>query len=242
MVDSHSKSFFGQNTGIIVSSFSSSDPFTFIHCFKKKPNGIWEKPSSKEGKSIKFSLEEIVLILRVLNRQTLNWQTQHNYKDTTTTISFNWEDEEAEVLWINVGKYSKRLNLAQTEILRLLLSHFLQEKIIYSTLPKKLARSIKAKNPLSLEIKKTKNNGGDLDEDYDANLCEPFNRGVISNEMTDIEGSIVGETDKAFLIKFDKIEEWIPKSAIKSRSITQKNISQKFKIDNWILIKLNLIP
>jgi len=46
MVDSHLKSFFGQNTGIIVSSYSSSDPFTFIHCFKKKPNGIWEKPSS----------------------------------------------------------------------------------------------------------------------------------------------------------------------------------------------------
>ena len=242
MVDSHSKSFFGQNTGIIVSSFSSSVPFTFIHCFKKKPNGTWEKPSSKEGKSIKFSLEEIVLILRVLNRQTLNWQTQHNYNDKTTSISFNWEDDEAEVLWINIGKYSKRLNLAQTEILKLLLSHFLQEKIIHSTLPKKIARNIKTKNPLTLEVKETKEIGGNMDEYYEANLSEPLNRGVILNEISDIEGSIVGETDKAFLIKFDKIEEWIPKSAIKNRSITQKNISQKFKIDNWILIKLNLIP
>jgi len=242
MVDSHLKSFFGQNTGIIVSSFSSSDPFTFIHCFKKKPNGIWEKPSSKEGKSIKFSLEEIVLILRVLNRQTLNWQSQHNYKDNTTSISFNWEDDEAEVLWINIGKYSKRLNLAQTEILRLLLLHFLEEKIIHSTFPKKLARTIKAKPPLSLETKKNKEISGDLDEDYKVNLSEPLNRGVLSSEISDIDGSIVGETDKAFLIKFDKIEEWIPKSAINNHSITQKNISQKFKINNWILKKLNLIP
>jgi len=242
MVDSHLKSFFGQNTGIIVRSFSSSDPFTFIHCFKKKPNGIWEKPSSKEGKSIKFSLEELVLILRVLNRQTLNWQCQHNYKDNTTSISFNWEDDEAEVLWINIGKYSKRLNLAQTEILRLLLSHFLEEKIIHSTLPKKSTHNIKVETPLSLEIKKTKESGGDLDEDYKANLSKPLNRGALSNEMSDIGGSIMGETNKAFLIKFDKIEEWIPKSAIKNHSITQKNISQKFIIDNWILKKLNLIP
>jgi len=242
MVDSHLKSFFGQNTGIIVSSFSRSDPFTFVHCFKKKSNGIWEKPSSKEGKSIKFSLEEIVLILRVLNRQTLNWQCQHNYKDNTTSISFNWEDDKTNVLWINIGKYSKRLNLAQTEILRLLLSHFLEEKIIHSTFPKKLTRNSKAKTSLSLEIKKTKEIGGDLDEDYDTNLNESLNRDVLINEMSDIDGSIVGETDKAFLIKFDKIEEWIPKSAIKKHSITQKNISQKFLIDNWILKKLNLIP
>ncbi len=242
MVDSHSKSFFGQNTGIIVSSSSSSDPFTFMHCFKKKPNGIWEKPSSKEGKSIKFSLEEIVLILRVLNRQALNWQSQHNYKDTKTSISFNWEDKEAEVLWINIGKYSKRLDLAQTEILRLLLSHFLHEKIIHSTLPKKVARSIKTKTSSSQEVKKTNNIGSTLVEDYKIPLNEPINRGVNSNEMSDIDGLILGETDKAFLIKFDEIEDWVPKSAIKNHSVAQKNISQKFLIDNWILKKLHLIP
>ena len=241
MVDSHSKSFFGQNTGIIVSSSSSSDPFTFMHCFKKKPNGIWEKPSSKEGKSIKFSLEEIVLILRVLNRQVLNWQSQHNYKDNTTSISFNWEDKEKEILWINIGKYSKRLDLAQTEILRLLLSHFLQEKIIHSTLPKKKAHSIKTKTSSSLESKKTKTVGNNLDEDYNSNICGPINRGVNCNEMSDIDGLIVGETDKALLIKFDEIEEWVPKSAIKNPSIAQKNTSQKFLIDNWILKKLHLI-
>ena len=121
MVDSHSKSFFGQNTGIIVSSSSSSDPFMFIHCFKKKPNGVWEKPSANEGKAIKFSLEEIVMILRVLNRETHKWQCKHIFKGKESSVSFNWEDSNQEVLWINVAKYSKRLNLAQTVILRLLL-------------------------------------------------------------------------------------------------------------------------
>jgi len=212
-----------------------------MHCFKKKPNGIWEKPSSKEGKSIKFSLEEIVLILRVLNRQTLNWYSQHNYKDTTTSICFNWEDDEAEVLWINIGKYSKRLTLAQTEIFRLLLSHFLQEKIIYSTLPKKIARNTKPKKLLSEVIEKTKYIDNNIEKNYDVNSSDPSNKEDINNGMSDIDGSIMGETDKAFLIKFDKIEEWIPKSAIKNHSITQDNISQKFIIDNWILKKLNLI-
>jgi len=130
MTDSHSKSFFGQNTGIIVSSSSSSDPFMFIHCFKKKPDGVWEKPSYNEGKAVKFSLEEIVLILRVLNHKTHKWQCQHIFKGKETSVFFNWEDNNHDVLWINVGKYSKRLNLAQTEILRLLLTHFLDEKII----------------------------------------------------------------------------------------------------------------
>lgn len=242
MVDSHSKTFFGQNTGIIVSSFSNSDPFTFIHCFKKKPNGTWEKPSSKEGKSIKFSLEELVLILRVLNRQTLNWHSHHNYKDTTTSISFNWEDEKAEVLWINIGKYSKRLTLAQTEIFRLLLSHFLQEKIIYSTLPKRMTGKSKPKSHFSQEAEKIKEVDHHLNEEYDANLKQPSNKKDLRNNMSDIDGLIVGETDKAFLIKFNKVEEWIPKSAIKNSFIPQDNVSQSFMIDNWILKKLNLIP
>ena len=239
MVDSHSKSFFGQNTGIIINSPSKSSPFTFMHCFKKKPTGIWEKPSSKEGKSIKFSLEELVLILRVLNRQTLRWQSHHDYKDATTSISFNWEDNDAEVLWINIGKYSKRLTLAQAEILRLLLEHILQEKVINSTSPSKLERSLKPNASSRPEIKPTK----EIDNvNRASDFFEPFQRSIAPNEITDIDGSIIGETDKAFLIKFDETEEWVPKSAIKNQPTDQKNTPQKFLIDNWILKKLHLIP
>ena len=66
MGDTHSKSFFGQNTGLIVSSSSKTDPYFFIRCIKKKPGGSWEKPSSGEGKVVKCSLDEIVMILEVL--------------------------------------------------------------------------------------------------------------------------------------------------------------------------------
>ena len=63
MTDSHSYSFFGQNTGMILRSYSKQESIIFLHFFKQKANGAWEKPSEKEGKLIKLSLEEMVLIL-----------------------------------------------------------------------------------------------------------------------------------------------------------------------------------
>jgi len=238
MADSHSKSFFGQNTGIIVSSSSSSDPFMFIHFFKKKPNGIWEKPSSSEGKAIKLSLEEIVMILRVLNYETNKWQCQHIFKGKETSVFFNWEDSNHDALWINVGKYSKRLNLAQTEILRLLLTHFLDEKIVNSTLQKK-------SNPDRIKKRKQKNQvqtdklNIQLD---DQNLPHEFNKVTFTpNDTSNLYGYIVGETKKAVLIDFKNKEEWIPKSAINNQYLPKKNVKQKFLINNWILKKLELI-
>ncbi len=238
MSNSHSKSFFGQNTGIIVSSSSSSDPFMFIHCFKKKPDGVWEKPSSSEGKAVKFSLEEIVMILRVLNHETNKWQCQHIFKDKETSVFFNWEDNNYDVLWINVGKYSKRLNLAQTEIFRLLLTHFLDEKIVYSTLQKKRSTdSIKKHNQKNQF--QTDNLNIQLD---DQNLPHQFNKAKKNpNDISNLYGYIVGETKKAVLIDFKNKEEWIPKSAINNQFLPEKNVKQKFLINNWILKKLELI-
>ena len=238
MSNSHSKSFFGQNTGIIVSSSSSSDPFMFIHCFKKKPDGVWEKPSSSEGKAVKFSLEEIVMILRVLNHETHKWQCQHIFKDKETSIFFNWEDSNHDVLWINVGKYSKRLNLAQTEILGLLLTHFLDEKIIYSTAQRKgNTDRIKKRN------QKNQFQSDELNIQLDdQNLPHEFNKAKNpANDTSNLYGFIVGETKKAVLIDFKNKEEWIPKSAINNQYLPQKNVKQKFLINNWILKKLELI-
>ncbi len=238
MANSHSKSFFGQNTGIIVNSPSSSDPFTFIHCFKKKPDGIWEKPSSNEGKAIKLSLEEIVMILRVLNRESHKWQSLHFFKGKETSVSFNWEDNSHEVLWINVGNYSKRLNLAQTEILRLLLTHFLDEKIVNSTYQKKS----------NIDRLKKRNQKNQIQQDEikiqlgDQNLLHALNQSKTApNDSSDLFGSLVGETEKAVLIDFTHKEEWIPKSAINNQYLPQKNIKQNFLINNWILKKLDLI-
>jgi len=238
MTDSHSKSFFGQNTGIIVSSSSSSDPFMFIHCFKKKPDGVWEKPSYNEGKAVKFSLEEIVLILRVLNHKTHKWQCQHIFKGKETSVFFNWEDNNHDVLWINVGKYSKRLNLAQTEILRLLLTHFLDEKIIYSTLQKKGNT-----DRIKKRIQKSQSQSDEFNIQLDDQKhLHEFNKAKSpQNDTSNLYGYIVGETEKAVLIDFKNKEEWIPKSAISNQYLPKKNVKQKFLINNWILKKLELI-
>jgi len=247
MVDSHSKSFFGQNTGMIVSTSSSSDPFIFIHCIKKKHDGIWEKPSTNEGKIIKISLEEIVMILRVLNRQTLNWQSHHIYKDKKTSLSFSWEDEDANILWINIGIYSKMLNLAQTEILRLLLIHLLNEKIVYSTMPRRTGTINKNKViKLKQEELCNRNKIEEINEESDCYKNNLFSdialRGDILKDLSNVDGIILGETEKAILIEFDNKEVWVPKSTINNHYLPRKNLSQKFLINNWFLKKNNLIP
>ncbi len=236
MVDSHIQSFFGQNTGIIIKTQSRSKNFVFFQCIKKKPNEVWEKPSVNEGKTIKFSLEEVVMILQVLNRKIMNWTNYHSYQNKKTHISFSWEDNNADVLWINISDYSKMLNFAQVEILRLLLTHILNEKIIYAT-------SLKKKNkPIT-------------QDEFDYNLITQNTFSNIYKEaieeqpsmkkvplMTQIDGLIKAESTKAILVQFYSDREvWIPKSTIHSQYIPRKNNTQSFLIENWILKKNNLI-
>jgi hypothetical protein len=100
MTDTHSQSFFGQATGLTINSSSKNDPFIFIKCIKKKENGDWEKLSSGEGKTIKISLEEMIMILKVLRRKIESWSGFHSYKENKTQISFNWEGNGGNKLWI----------------------------------------------------------------------------------------------------------------------------------------------
>ena len=245
----HSKMFFGQNTGLIVNSASKSEPFFFIKCIKKTPDGTWEKPSRGEGKVIKCSLEEIIMMLEVLNRRCLNWSNYHSFKEIETQITFEWEDENTSTLWIKIDKYSKMLNFAQAEILRRLLTHILEEKIAHATVSRKDA---------------TKNNSGGNDND------EELSRDVFDDAFSDeheflpkkeqkkayndqqqrdspknkvnIDGSIQGETKKALLIQFNSGDEiWIPKSTIHGKYVSKKNKGQKFLIDDWILKKNQLL-
>jgi len=235
MVNAHIQSFFGQNTGIIVRTHSRSKPYIFFHFIRKKNNGIWEKPSSHEGKVIKFSLEEIVMILQVLNRNLLNWTNYHTYEDKKTHISFSWEEDNTDILWINIDDYSKMLNFAQTEILRLLMTHLLNEKIIYASASKK--ESTKSdetllENQFSYYVN---------DRKIIPNSNQKESRKKKSSIMSPIEGVIKGESEKAILIKFDSNKEvWIPKSTIHSRYVLRKNNTQTFIIENWILKKNNL--
>jgi len=229
MADSHSKSFFGQNIGLIVRSSSKFDPYISIQCVKKKPNGIWEKLSSNEGKTIRCSLEEIAIILQVLNRRKFNWQGNHRHNATITKLSICWEDENAEFLWINIGDYSKMLNSGQIDILALLLTHLLNEKIIHATSykPSQKPNVVAAFEEDIVEELRNISQQGSLEE-------------TISNSMTEINGKITGETNKAILLEISEGQKsWIPKSCIHSQYDPKPMLLQSFLVENWILKKVN---
>ena len=241
MSNKHNYSFFGQNTGIIINSALKQDPFFFIKCLKKKLDGSWEKPSANEGKIVKFSLEEIIMILEVLNRRELNWASYHSYKDIKTQISFGWEDNQAKTLWINIANYSKMLNFAQAEIFRMLLTHILKEKIIYATSPPNFdanKESIDVEIPVSSERKEY----GIVEEEIIKENI-PIKKEILTTPDISIEkntklitGSIKGETEKALLIVFTTGQEvWIPKSTIHNQYVSEKLMIQNFTVDKWIL-------
>jgi hypothetical protein len=224
VVDNHNQSFFGQSTGMILQSSSKAEPFIFLRFLKKKENGVWEKSSTGEGKTIKCNLEEIVMMLEVLKKKIKSWSTVHSYKDDKTPISFSWEGES--IIWINVGDYPKMMNFAQVEIMKLLLDHILQEKIENATvsdgtkkpsLPKASENIIEKQ--VRLEITE------EIETDSDSNL----------------KGSISGETEKALLLKIQSGDEiWVPKSIIKSKYNNEVKSEQNFLVDSWFLEKKNL--
>lgn len=253
MTDKHSRSFFGQSTGITVKSSSKSDPFIFFTCIQKKQDGSWEKPSRGEGKTIKCSLDEMVMILRVLEGKDDKWSGYHSYKDNNTQIQFNWEDAKRMKLYINIGKYRKMLGIAEIEVFRRLLNHMVDEKIEFATgqtgpiinkprnnFSKSNQKSETKKPKPELIIKEEIIGPQPKKED----IQDLFKENVINNadssnkETRKIRGSIKAETEKALLIVFTSGKEvWIPKTTMHSRYTTEQNIEQTFIIDDWVLEK-----
>ncbi len=235
MVDKHSQSFFGQSTGLTIRSSSKTEPYIFLKCIKKKPDGSWEKPSLGEGKTIKCNLDEIVMILDVLNRNRPSWTSFHNFNDVKTQISFKWEDDAKEKLLIYIGKYSKMLKFAQIEIFRLLLKHILNEKIEFATV-----LNFGAINKEGIFPKEGEQvNKGNASKTLPI-VTETVERN--ESEVSQLKGVIEGETEKALLIQFNEDKEvWIPKSIIRSDYDTSaKDSTQNFLIDNWILKRNNI--
>jgi len=221
MGDYHNYSFFGQKFAIILQSSSKEQPAIFFQCIKAKPDGTWELPSQGEGKKTKFSLEEMILILDVLKEKKVTWSTVHKYKEENTQIVFKWLEGKDKVLRIKIGNYIKNLNWSQIRIFQELLTHVLDEKIIFAT-------SKSPTRPKDTE----KNQGSSINSEF------MEKKEYISNDaVSKVNGSVKGETDKALLIEFDSgVESWIPKSRIHST----KNINEEmktFEIDNWILQK-----
>lgn len=228
MTNNHSQSFFGQATGLTINSTSKDDPFIFLKCIKKKPDGTWEKPSQGEGKTIKLSLDEMVMILKVLKRKIESWSSFHSYKENKTQISFSWEGNDGHKLWINIGNYSKLLGEAQIEIFKLLLKHLIKEKIEFATIS---------------NISKQRTINDPEKEDFKPTI---MNNSVIKEQMSEskkaeIIGSIKAETGKAILLVFNNGQEaWIPKSTIYSNYKPEIGLNQTFLTENWILKRNNI--
>ncbi len=244
MADYHNYSFFGQKVGLIVQSSSKNEPFIFFRVIKSKGNGSWEKPSNGEGKVIKFTLGEMVWIIRVLKKEVSLWSTFHSYKDNKTQISFKWQEGENGKLWVHIGSYSKILDYSQFKILELLLNHILNEKIEFATIPQPFSKSrsnimsntVVREEIISINVNNT------LKIKQEVNKNNFISDNEVSGKKQKIKGVIRGETDKALLIKFDnEIEIWIPKSTIHSNFSKEKNINQNFTIDTWILEKNKII-
>ena len=233
--DKHNKSFFGQSTGMFLQSSSKTDPFIFFRFIKKKESGTWEKPSLGEGKTIKCSLEEIVMILKVLKRDLKSWSTIHVFKEEKTPISVKWEGEQK--IWFNISDYPKMLAAAQIEILALLMKHILAEKIEFATSSGKSNETPSKVNDVPVDSNNDISKGNVVDDNIE--IVEEIDLG---DKVKKIEGIIKSETEKALLLEMNNDNEfWIPKSTIKSKYKSIEGAKQSFIIDSWILEK-NKVP
>jgi hypothetical protein len=254
-MDQHTQNFFGQKTGLMISTDAKENPYLFIRCIKKKANGDWEKYS--ESKNVKLSLLEIVSINDVLNKKRKLWSTFHSYNEIKTPISFTWDDHDPDLLWINIDEYSRPLNYPETELLRLLIIHILDEKIIFATVRKEIQDSEKSfandngelKSNVTSEVSQ-KNVGVKL-KTFEQNQpkiekIEKIKSKNLKNkdeeeETTNLQGKIKMNRDKAILITLDNNDElWLPKSTIMNSFKNDETIIQKFQVKKWILEKRTL--
>jgi len=229
ITNQHSYSFFGSKTAIIVKSPSKQDPFIFFTCIRKLSEGVWEK--LPQGKTTRFNLEEMIMILQVLKGEVNNWSTYHTHKEEKYQIAFKWsekKEQKEKVLSVVIADYPKLLTFSQIEILKLLMEHLLHEKIEFATTPQK---------------RKEKEDQITVTEEVieDGNIktgpSVPSSNSK-TKEMKNVKGEITGETEKALLIKFHEGNEvWVPKSTIQSSYNPVKNQNQSFSIDTWFLEK-----
>ncbi len=248
MANQHSYSFFGQKSAFFFQSPSKFEKYIYFRFIKKKNDGSWEKPSKKEGLVVKLSLEEQVMILEVLKKNILLWTGFHTYKDTKTPISIKWENAKKNRLWLNFGSYAKMLQTPEIEILKMLMTHILEEKIEHATSlisgkkPREKTANKKSnhaaiKHDASFQPKEMRENPSH--QKLPVLIKEEPN----SEEYTTLRARIKGETEKALLLLTEEnMERWIPKSAIKYPLDSQKkDIPQSFLVRNWVLRKYKIL-
>ena len=178
-------------------------------------------------------------MVRVLNRKIPKWITFHEFKEEKTRISINWEENKNEILWINIGEYKKKIGWSQAELLRLLLSHILEEKIQFATNSTTSKPSnFGAENNYKQPTPKFTPESPLVSVPFEEKKMRVTEEVISGEEIKRVAGEIKGSTEKALLITFTSGSEvWIPKSTIKSNFEEESKEKQSFLIDSWVLQK-----
>jgi hypothetical protein len=194
-------------------------------------------------------MRELVFILRVLSREAKKWTTMHEFQSRATNLHLEWS--ASDTLKFIAQNYMVELDYGQAEILKMLLRHILEEKVIHATSSEGSPKEEHRQEPSTLIVKEEevnnsshktppeppKKNNSKRSQDNQKALKEKDVK-----ERTEIKGAIERETAKALLINFGgENAQWIPKSTIHSQFSREKGIEQTFLIDNWVLEKNNVI-
>ena len=234
MADFHTKSFFGQKSGIIVNSPAKLVPYIFLTCINRKEDGTWEKPSKNEGKTVRLSTEEIICILEVLNRRSQNWRGYHVFREEKTEIYVGWESEAREVLKFKIGNYKKKLKFPNTNFLIKLLEHILDEKIEFAT-----SGTFETKDRREKIVESEYSVFSEHIKAKDGLQVIETTEYEVSKDRMEINVKIKVESKKALLIVLDTGNEfWVPKSTIHNNYDANNKVNfQKLLVDKWIIDK-----
>ena len=235
MTDYHTKTFYGQKSSIILTSPSKSVSYIFLSIINRKEDGTWERTSEGEGKTVKITIEEIICILEVLNKNSANWRGFHVFKERKTEIYVGWEKESRQVIQIKIGDYVKKLRFPNLNFLTLMLEHILSEKIEFAT------SGTTEKKSKDGEVREEDEYGVFSEQiiaRYGLQVVETTEFGV-SKETIEIKAKVKVESPKALLIILESdLEFWIPKSTIHCKyDVENKKKLQTLIVDKWIIEK-----
>ena len=251
----HNYSFFGQKVGMIFDSADWSECFVFLRFLKKKPEGIWEKPSLGEGKSIKINLLELIAILDTINQESGKWSTVHKYQNDTTSITMIKEKDRFQII---LPGYSKFFGNSEMILFQKLLAHVVEEKIINATGKSSDNNSniedsgYQRKNNVS-----SGNNKLSLEEQFQASgvdfpyeiadeiLAKNYSPDEWisaleqNEEFYHVPGEIMAKREKALSFKIlDNKQIWVPLSQIDpSNKSSTEDPNQGLWIKKWFLNK-----
>jgi len=245
MVDSHSWSFFGSRTGLLVKSTSRSNPLVHFTFIKKKSERSWEKPSRGEGIILPIELEDLGIMLDMIDGKG----ESHSFKARDATIDISWAEREKKRLWIQFRSYRKLLDHPQVQVFRALLSHLFREKIEFGTNEgterygrnDKPSESVSFSENSGIALSRRKRNGAQKNdfrvtkERKQIGKTTATVKKTLKRDVKQVSGTIKFETNRAVLLEIGVKEHWIPKSTIHSLFTSWSKKEQAFLIDSWIL-------